>query len=253
MSHGTTFFKPSENEVNELNFKTTMNNDQKERLAAKFEEFLQAFAKAESVRIEDVVIDGLVTIVERATAIVKPYKEQLEADLEQTNANVKSIETLCSKPEKKSYLKVLPGLLGCRVKRGPTWKWADQDGGNGLCGTVVQVKMSGWACVRWEATGKTNQYRFNDLYQDVMVVAEKEAVPPFEEQIKKPSSWTFGKRVKRGRDWKWGNQDGGEGTLGTVTDVSDDTWVEVRWDNGPTCQYRWGNEGKYDVMVVPDN
>ena len=156
-------------------------------------------------------------------------------------------------PEKTSYMKVLPGLLGRRVKRGPTWKWADQDGGEGTVGTVVEVKMSGWACVRWESTGKTNQYRYNDIFQDVMPVTNEDPIPPFAEQIKKPSSWTLGKRVKRGRDWKWGDQDGGEGTLGTVTDVCDPTWVEVRWDDGPTCQYRWGNEGKYDLEVVPFN
>ena len=30
--------------------------------------------------------------------------------------------------------------VGCRVVRGPDWKWGEQDGGEGNVGTVVEVK-----------------------------------------------------------------------------------------------------------------
>ena len=29
--------------------------------------------------------------------------------------------------------------VGVRVVRGPDWQWEDQDGGEGFCGTVVEV------------------------------------------------------------------------------------------------------------------
>lgn len=63
-----------------------------------------------------------------------------------------------------------------------------------------------------------------------------------------------GLRVVRGPDWKWGDQDGGEGGLGTVADVADkkeipEGAVIVLWDTGDRCNYRCGFEGKYDLRV----
>jgi len=55
-----------------------------------------------------------------------------------------------------------------------------------------------------------------------------------------------GLRVIRGPDWKWDDQDGGEGHLGTVVkprfpasrkSVIDGT-VFVRWDSGKLANYR---------------
>lgn len=69
----------------------------------------------------------------------------------------------------------------------------------------------------------------------------------------------IGIRVVRGPDWKWGNQDGGNGHVGTVVEVrTADTPSEglvasravlVQWDNGNRCNYRCGIEGKYDLML----
>ena len=63
-----------------------------------------------------------------------------------------------------------------------------------------------------------------------------------------------GLRVVRGPDWKWGDQDGGEGCLGTVAESGDKSEtpegvVIVQWDNGNRCNYRCGLEGKYDLKV----
>ena len=69
-----------------------------------------------------------------------------------------------------------------------------------------------------------------------------------------------GLRVVRGSDWKWDDQDGGEGCLGTVSEapipsssgsgtVSSDGVVVVQWDAGNRCNYRCGIEGKYDLRV----
>ncbi|XP_019848978.1 PREDICTED: E3 ubiquitin-protein ligase MIB2-like [Amphimedon queenslandica] len=76
----------------------------------------------------------------------------------------------------------------------------------------------------------------------------------------------IGVRVVRGPDWKWGQQDGGEGYVGTVVEVrtadttpasSEDGGsslvtpraVLVQWDNGSRCNYRCGIDGKYDLLL----
>ena len=66
----------------------------------------------------------------------------------------------------------------------------------------------------------------------------------------------LGTRVVRGQDWKWGNQDGGEGSAGTVVQVGKDKkspvtaqLVYVQWDCGGKHDYRAGIEGKHDLRV----
>lgn len=66
----------------------------------------------------------------------------------------------------------------------------------------------------------------------------------------------LGLRVVRGPDWKWGNQDSGEGHLGTLVEVgkpgsssSPDRTVVVQWDSGSRTNYRVGYQGAYDLRV----
>ena len=57
-------------------------------------------------------------------------------------------------------------------------------------------------------------------------------------------------RVVRGPNWSWGDQDGGEGYVGTVVEVGQGGGsVVVQWDSGNRCRYRCGEEGKYDLRV----
>ena len=67
-----------------------------------------------------------------------------------------------------------------------------------------------------------------------------------------------GIRVVRGPDWKWGDQDGGEGNAGTVyidnskrnTEYLQPGMVFVVWDaTGIMDQYRCGHQGCYDLRV----
>jgi hypothetical protein len=60
------------------------------------------------------------------------------------------------------------------------------------------------------------------------------------------SSCPSGDRVKRGPDWEWGNQDGGDG-LGTVQSRDGAGWCDVEWDNGNSNSYRVGYNGAYDL------
>eukprot|EP00667_Euglena_gracilis_P002083 EG_transcript_2083 len=56
--------------------------------------------------------------------------------------------------------------------------------------------------------------------------------------------WHVGARVVRGETWQWGDQDGGAGTVGVVTEVDHQSpdWVKVSWRRGPnkvrTADYR---------------
>jgi E3 ubiquitin-protein ligase mind-bomb len=66
-----------------------------------------------------------------------------------------------------------------------------------------------------------------------------------------------GVRVGRGPDWKWGQQDDGEGHVGTVVEIgkpgsttSPDKTVVVQWDSGSRTNYRVGYQGAYDLRVV---
>jgi E3 ubiquitin-protein ligase mind-bomb len=61
-----------------------------------------------------------------------------------------------------------------------------------------------------------------------------------------------GQRVIRGPDWQWGEQDGGEGHVGTVTVVlGAEGMVVVQWDVGARCKYRCGGgSGKYDLRLL---
>ncbi|XP_077866669.1 uncharacterized protein LOC144355130 [Saccoglossus kowalevskii] len=61
----------------------------------------------------------------------------------------------------------------------------------------------------------------------------------------------LGTRVRRGRDWKWGNQDGGG--VGTVTKHNRGGVVDVEWDIGRSNTYRHGAEDARDLRVQIGN
>uniref|UniRef100_A0A8C4F2T2 E3 ubiquitin-protein ligase MIB2 n=1 Tax=Dicentrarchus labrax TaxID=13489 RepID=A0A8C4F2T2_DICLA len=65
-----------------------------------------------------------------------------------------------------------------------------------------------------------------------------------------------GMRVVRGLDWKWGNQDDGEGHVGTVVEIgrqgsttTPDKTVVVQWDSGTRTNYRTGYQGSFDLLL----
>ena len=66
----------------------------------------------------------------------------------------------------------------------------------------------------------------------------------------------LGLRVVRGPDWQWGDQDGGEGHVGTVVEVGDEDSANqpksaiVQWDSGERSRCRCGLEEKYDLRVL---
>ena len=59
-----------------------------------------------------------------------------------------------------------------------------------------------------------------------------------------------GMRVVRGPNWKWEEQDGGEGAIGTVVEEQvPGQSVFIRWDTGVRANYRIGAEGCYDLRI----
>lgn len=68
-------------------------------------------------------------------------------------------------------------VVGCFVKRGPDWKWEDQDGGIGSIGAVYRIKDDATVYVRWPC-GRRSNYRFGyDGKFDI------EVCDPFSEEV----------------------------------------------------------------------
>lgn len=70
-----------------------------------------------------------------------------------------------------------------------------------------------------------------------------------------PTELKVGCKVIRGPNWKWRDQDGGEGSVGVVEGVSPWSGVEgegmsVRWPNDSLYTYRWGADGNFDLIHV---
>uniref|UniRef100_A0A669ESU8 E3 ubiquitin-protein ligase MIB2 n=1 Tax=Oreochromis niloticus TaxID=8128 RepID=A0A669ESU8_ORENI len=87
-------------------------------------------------------------------------------------------------------------------------------------------------------------------------VARPQTLPSACRPGPKRGSMEVGMRVVRGLDWKWGNQDDGEGHVGTVVEIgrqgsttTPDKTVVVQWDSGTRTNYRTGYQGAYDLLL----
>ncbi|XP_069136817.1 E3 ubiquitin-protein ligase mib1-like [Argopecten irradians] len=58
-----------------------------------------------------------------------------------------------------------------------------------------------------------------------------------------------GVSCRRGPDWEWDNQDGGEDQVGIVFKIEDSGVIHVRWQNGKRGNYRYGIHGKFDIEM----
>ncbi|XP_062614373.1 uncharacterized protein LOC134276111 [Saccostrea cucullata] len=145
--------------------------------------------------------------------------------------------------EGEHYQELDPSMppLGTRVKRGTTWIWKNQDAMGPGTVTGHSVLNAGWLYVCWDH-GLTFNYRYGDLFSDVEVCDEPRILCSNEKIAP-------GCLVQRGPDWKWGNQDGGPGTVGMVYRVTNNSTIYVRWPNSVRSNYRFGYKGKYDVQL----
>ena len=73
----------------------------------------------------------------------------------------------------------------------------------------------------------------------------------FHETVQVVDKMCVGARVRRGPDWKWGDQDGhGTGTIVPPGPRVMNGWIAVQWDNGQRKNYRWTAENLFDVVIV---
>lgn len=106
--------------------------------------------------------------------------------------------------------------LGTRVRRGPHWTFQNQDSEG--AGTVVgHGDLAGMVYVEWD-TGIRCDYIHGQGGIYNVVVCDEPRIP-------EDGFVAVGCFVKRGPDWKWEDQDGGEGSIGTVYRVKDDATV----------------------------
>ncbi|XP_033750651.1 uncharacterized protein LOC117334916 [Pecten maximus] len=73
-----------------------------------------------------------------------------------------------------------------------------------------------------------------------------------EDEILDPQLPLMGARVRRGKDWAWGEQDlGGPGTV--TSHCNQIGWLTVQWDLNNVCgRYRYGAEDKYDLALTQE-
>ncbi|CAG2236881.1 unnamed protein product [Mytilus edulis] len=136
--------------------------------------------------------------------------------------------------------------LGDRVRRGPYCGCGNtQD--LGLAGTVVGQDRDGDVLVEWDH-GLIGSYGYVDDEMEVQhIIKVNEVRTLVDEPI------AVGCRVVRGKDWKYGDTDGGIGTYGTVVGTQESKKAVVRWDNKKIGVYKMGCDGLFDLKLCNSN
>ncbi|XP_052100599.1 uncharacterized protein LOC127734650 [Mytilus californianus] len=133
--------------------------------------------------------------------------------------------------------------LGTRVRRGPNWQWKIQD--SNMAGTVIGEDKDGMIWVEWDS-GHKNCYHYDEGKKRFDIKPVNEPRRLVDEMI------AVGCKVKRGKDWKYDEQDGGRGSRGTILRVESNGKVVVHWDRGRLGIYKFACDGLFDVAVCED-
>lgn len=159
---------------------------------------------------------------------------------------------------------VMSNDLGASVKRGKDWKYENQDGGASKVGKIIAGGGPGTARVMWP-NGQQFNYRIGPAAFDLRYAEPWCGAPAgtpgfsvfrvnFHFVILRAYGFRaqpdIGKRVCRGKHWKWQDQDGGYGQYGVIVSTAGDGWVQVAWDAGLSQAYRIGAEGCYGKSCV---
>ncbi|CAG2195779.1 unnamed protein product [Mytilus edulis] len=161
------------------------------------------------------------------------------------------------KPRVKERKKGLYSELACRtllletgVRRGPDWKFHEQD--SGLPGTVVgqdsdNVPKAVW--VEWD-NGHLNIYAYDEPLEIYSIKKVDEPRVLVDELV-----------AVGCKDWTYADADGGPGSVGTVLCVNQDGSVLVskittkfkltlvRWDSRSTGEYKMGMNGLFEIQI----
>ena len=188
------------------------------------------------------------SILDRVVVLLEGYRKLCWGTwLKLSSIRMRAVRDL--RPRRHAVLR--SAEVGVRVRRGPDWEWDDQDGG-GLGTTIRGCDEDGWVSVKWDAGGEY-KYRVGvGGHFDLIIVNTPCSSPS--QAARQPQTLRCceaGIRVRRGPDWKWGEQDaGGFGTTLGSNGVGPG-WVQVRWDqSGSRGAYRIGAFGQYDLFVV---
>uniref|UniRef100_A0A2K5HP73 E3 ubiquitin-protein ligase MIB2 n=1 Tax=Colobus angolensis palliatus TaxID=336983 RepID=A0A2K5HP73_COLAP len=112
-----------------------------------------------------------------------------------------------------------------------------------------------------EARGQSQSLQASGLQPKSLKAAGRATGRPDRSRASRPTmdpsaGVQVGMRVVRGVDWKWGQQDGGEGGVGTVVELgrhgspsTPDRTVVVQWDQGTRTNYRAGYQGAHDLLL----
>ncbi|XP_047302701.1 E3 ubiquitin-protein ligase MIB2 isoform X21 [Homo sapiens] len=114
-----------------------------------------------------------------------------------------------------------------------------------------------------EARGQSQSFQASGLQPRSLKAARRATGRPDRSRAAPPNmdpdpqaGVQVGMRVVRGVDWKWGQQDGGEGGVGTVVELgrhgspsTPDRTVVVQWDQGTRTNYRAGYQGAHDLLL----
>ena len=156
-------------------------------------------------------------------------------------------------PPEEQYNQPTSWILLKRVLQGKDWNKGRIDKKE-VKGVVFGVRKDGDITVKWDDGDKTHCRWGKDGCYDVVAIIDSidmKRVDP-KEQIKMNAAWLIGRKVKRGRDWKWQDQDGGSHKFGIVLSAEGKGWVNVKWESGKVNQYRWGADDSYDIEAVFD-
>ncbi|KAL3865888.1 hypothetical protein ACJMK2_043236 [Sinanodonta woodiana] len=125
--------------------------------------------------------------------------------------------------------------VGSRVRRGQNWLY-DNDDGDGPGTIIGHSKNRKAVIVEWDKTQKRAKYRYNVMGAvDVVTVNEPRI-------LRSDQLIATGCLVKRGKNWKYDDQDGVPGSTGVVLAVVENGTVIVRWENKKKYFYKIGDK-----------
>ncbi|XP_053406216.1 uncharacterized protein LOC128559112 [Mercenaria mercenaria] len=118
-------------------------------------------------------------------------------------------------------------------------EWVGFASRQNFTGTIIGARKKGFMKVLWsDGTMEKCKFGVNGNYD--FQVSKDQAVDC--------SHLHIGSLVARGRDWRWKDQDGGEGSVGVVLKV-DGPVVHVIWPHGGQGNYRYGYNKKFDLAL----
>ncbi|XP_061168999.1 uncharacterized protein LOC133178274 [Saccostrea echinata] len=135
--------------------------------------------------------------------------------------------------------------IGTRVRRGPDWKWGNQDT-HGVGTVVGHSREVGWIFVQWD---NGNRFNYRCGYDGILEAYDLTICDEQRLHVPENKNIAVGCLVKKGPDWQWGDQNGEEDSIGIVYRVKLNGIVYVRWPNGNKSNYRFGHKQKYDLIL----